>query len=454
MPALGAFRHTVPAGSVCIRVDLRRIPLAEADLLRSVDTVVTGEQIGDRDREDEVRRRVEAEHLKRDEQRGERTVCDAAEDAGHADRGAERRVHAGKTADHMPEGRTDKERRHDLTALEATAEGHRGEQNLQQEGIKRELECRIFDAARDDIRAGTVIGLVAHEQRQHDDDHAGHRHADVVIREVLLQQLLTAVHRGREEDRDQRARPREEHRADGVAHMEGRHRGEQHRLASRVDRLRHEVCGQCRHRARYKRGVIHHADGTDLHREHRRRERRTEQRRERRTHAAHDGPPPLVLPEVQQLPEPMAEGTADLQRRTLTSGRTTEEMRQHRRHDDEWCHLHRHTLTFADGLQHEVRPPRLPRPEAMIKPDDEQTHKRQQKHDPGMRQAEARRQHDGLRKQRRHTPDQNTGQHAETDPFEPHQQLIWQRLPVRHVICPHNSPPFAPIMGSDPIKFF
>ena len=86
----------------------------------------------------------------------------------------------------MSEGRTDKERRHDLTALEATAEGHRGEQNLQQEGIKRELECRIFDAARDDIRAGTVIGLVAHKQCQHDDNHAGHRHADVVIREVLL----------------------------------------------------------------------------------------------------------------------------------------------------------------------------------------------------------------------------------------------------------------------------
>ena len=60
-----------------------------------------------------------------------------------------------------------------------------------------------------------------------------------------------------------------------------------------------------------------------------------------------------------------------------------------------------------------------------------------------MRQAEARRQHDGLRKQRRHTPDQNTGQHAETDPLEPHQQLIWQRLPVRYVICSHNSPPFS-----------
>ena len=134
-----------------IRVDLRRIPLAEADLLRTVDTVISREQIGDRDREDEVRRGVKAEHLERDEQRGERAVRHAAEYAGHADRGAERRVHAGEAADHVSEGRTDEERRHDLAALEAAAEGHRGEQNLQQEGIKRELECRIFDAARDDI---------------------------------------------------------------------------------------------------------------------------------------------------------------------------------------------------------------------------------------------------------------------------------------------------------------
>ena len=180
--------------SVCIRVNLRRIPLTEADLLRTIDTVVSRKQIGDRDREDEVRRCVEAEHLKRDEQRSERAVRHAAEDAGHADRGAERRVHTGKEADHVPEGRADEERRHDLTALEAAAEGHRGEQNLQQEGIERELKRRILDAARDDVRAGAVVGLVAHEQRQHDDDHAGHRHAEVVVRKVLLQQLLTAVH--------------------------------------------------------------------------------------------------------------------------------------------------------------------------------------------------------------------------------------------------------------------
>ena len=223
--------------------------------------------------------------------------------------------------------------------------------------------------------------------------------------------------------------------------MEGRHRGEQHRLASRVDRLRHEVCGQCRHRARYERGIIQDADGTDLHREHRRRERRTEQRRKGRTHTTHDGPPTLLLPEVQQLSQPMTERAADLQRRALSSGRTAEKMRQHRRHDDERRHLHRHPLTLADGFQHEVRAPRLPRPEPMIEPDDEQARKRQQKHDPGMCQTEARRQHDGLRKQRRHTPDQNTGQHAETDPLETHHQLIWQRLPVRHVICSHNSPP-------------
>ena len=360
-----------------IRVDFRRIPFAEADLLRAVDTVVSGEQIGDGDRENEVRRCVEAEHLKRDEQRSERAVRHTAEDAGHADRGAERRVHAGKETDHMSEGRTDKERRHDLAALEAAAEGHRGEQNLQQEGIKRNLERRILDTARDDVRAGAVVGLVAHEQRQHDDDHAGHRHAEVVVREVLLQQFLTAVHRGRKENRHQRARPREEHRADRVAHMEGRHRREQHRLAPRVDRLRHEMCGQCRHRAWYERGIIHHADSTDLHREHRRRERRTEQCRKGRAHTAHDGPATLLLPEVQQLSQSMTEGTTDLQRRALSSGRTTEKMRQHRRHDDEWRHLHRHPLTLADRLQHEVRTPRLPRTEAMIEPDDEQTRERQ-----------------------------------------------------------------------------
>ena len=87
------------------------------DPLAGVQTVVSGQKIGKGDRRHIIQRTVKSEQFTADQERRDRTVCDTAKHAAHADC----RTECGRKADDLPEdtseGSADKKRRNDLSAL-------------------------------------------------------------------------------------------------------------------------------------------------------------------------------------------------------------------------------------------------------------------------------------------------------------------------------------------------
>ena len=72
-------------------VDIVSLVLGVDDLLTLVETKVAGQHIAERDGKEKIWHTVISEQLKADEQRGDRAVCHAAEDCGHANRCAQGR---------------------------------------------------------------------------------------------------------------------------------------------------------------------------------------------------------------------------------------------------------------------------------------------------------------------------------------------------------------------------
>ena len=135
------------------------------DPLRGINSVVPGEEIGDGDGHQVEGGAAEAEHLTADEERCDGAVRHAAENAGHADGREECWISADEQGKGVTEGGADEEGGHDLAALEAAGQGHRREEDLQQEGRGADLKGRIVDAGINDGGTGAVIGLTAHEGR-------------------------------------------------------------------------------------------------------------------------------------------------------------------------------------------------------------------------------------------------------------------------------------------------
>lgn len=136
------------------------------DLLSRVDAVVSGEEVGDRDGHQEVGGGLEAEHLAAYEERCDGAVGHAAEDAGHADSGEKAGIHAEKAGGRISEDRTDKEGGDDLTSLEASGEGERGEEDLQEKGVGSNAEALVYDSGNDGVHAGSVVALVSDGEGQ------------------------------------------------------------------------------------------------------------------------------------------------------------------------------------------------------------------------------------------------------------------------------------------------
>ena len=107
---------------VRLLVDIVGLVLGVDDLLALVETKVAGQHIAERDGKEKIRHTVISEQLKADEQRGDRAVCHAAEDRGHADRRAKRRRKSENISEQTAECRSGKERRDDFAALIACAE--------------------------------------------------------------------------------------------------------------------------------------------------------------------------------------------------------------------------------------------------------------------------------------------------------------------------------------------
>ena len=81
---------------------------------------------------------------------------------------------------------------------------------------------------------------------------------------------------------------------------------------------------------RKQRRVVHHAHADNLHCEHARRKRCAEQRRKARCHTAHGDRAGILVVQVHQMSDIARNRTAELQRRTFSSGRAAAQVGQHR----------------------------------------------------------------------------------------------------------------------------
>ena len=164
-------------------VDIVGLVLGVDDLLALVETKVAGQHIAERDGEKKIRHTVISEQLKADEQRGDRTVCHAAEDRGHANRRAKCRRKSENISEQTAECRSGKERRDDLAAFVSCAECDGGKKHFQEERLRAD---GTVHAAGDDVDARTVVGLIPDEQCQHDDNASTGEDAQIGIFEKLL----------------------------------------------------------------------------------------------------------------------------------------------------------------------------------------------------------------------------------------------------------------------------
>ena len=173
-------------------VDKVRFRLGIHDPLRVIQAVVAREHVAHRNGGQVIRHAGKAEELKGNEQRGNRAICHAAEHADHAHRCRQRCIKTEQRRNHAAQRRADGQRRHNLAALEACADGQRGEDHLEQ-------ECEGFGFALvedvlDDAHAAAQIQIAAQQAAQHQDHAAGGEDLHIGVLQVVRQQVLGLMH--------------------------------------------------------------------------------------------------------------------------------------------------------------------------------------------------------------------------------------------------------------------
>ena len=374
----------------CVDVDKLRAKLGVQDFLAAVQSGVAGEHVSDAagEREVDQLRRAEQLHAQRDGR--DRAVHRAAEHAHKPDRRREPRRDAQQRAEHAAERRPDEERRHDLAALKAAADGDRREHKLPQKRGGR--GAPLLQRALDDVHARAVVVPGAHEQRQRHDGSAAEEDAQIAVRNFFCEKMLRRVHRHAEYDAHHRAGDGEHgdfQQQAGPERLDEDGKPRRRNAEGAGDAVRHEG----RDDARHERRVVKHADADDLQREERGRQRRAEQRGEHGAHAAERGQAHILFVQTEQPPDVTAETPADLQRRALASGAAAEQMRNDRAQIDARHQQQRHLVAEMDGVDDGVRV-FVFHFRRVVQPHDEQTAHRQQPQQPGVRRAHPRRPRD------------------------------------------------------------
>lgn len=78
--------------SMCVGINLTAVKFGMQDVLRGIDAVVAGEEVGDGNRQQVEAGTAKAEHFTADQERGNGTIRYTAEYAGHADGRIEGRI--------------------------------------------------------------------------------------------------------------------------------------------------------------------------------------------------------------------------------------------------------------------------------------------------------------------------------------------------------------------------
>ena len=186
-----------------------------------------------------------------------------------------------------------------------------------------------------DLHTCTVVVARAEQQADEHNDSTADRDARVLIRQKMLEQMADLMEHDAHERTQSGADHAERHQLYNEQHIRiFRHTGERKCGRAAAKLQRYLMRDHAREDGRKQRRVVHHAHADHLHCEHARRKRCAEQRRKARRHAAHGDRAGILVVQVHQMSDIARNRTAELQRRTFSSGRAAAQVGQHRGDED------------------------------------------------------------------------------------------------------------------------
>ena len=186
-----------------------------------------------------------------------------------------------------------------------------------------------------DLHACTVVVSGAEQQADEHNDSTADRDARVLIRQKMLEQMADLMEHDAHERTQSGADHAERHQLYNEQHIRiFRHTGECKCSRAAAKLQRYLMRDHAREDGRKQRRVVHHAHADHLHCEHARRKRCAEQCRKARRHTAHGNRAGILVVQVHQMSDIARNRTAELQRRTFSSGRAAAQVGQHRGDED------------------------------------------------------------------------------------------------------------------------
>ena len=147
-----------------------------------IKPVIARHEIADADSEQEKRHSMIPKQLKRNEHRCDRTISNTAEYRHHSDRRTKRWRNPKKLPEQTAECRTNKKRRHNLTALKARFQCKRRKNNLPDKGKRIHLTA---DRTLDYRHTGSHVIVCLQKNRQQNDHQRRHYNPYIWILQSL-----------------------------------------------------------------------------------------------------------------------------------------------------------------------------------------------------------------------------------------------------------------------------
>ena len=191
---LEADENVFPSASICLMcfsVNIFCLILRINDFLTAIQSIISGQHITQRDRNQKIRHSLKSKQLKTDQQGCDRTVGNATEYRTHANGSKQRNVTSGNGCKKGSKGCTDKECRNNLTTFVTGAPCSGSKDHFQQ-------KCQwkygfSLHAACNNVHTGAVIGLIANQKRQCNDNTAADNYPQVWIFKKSLVQTFCIV---------------------------------------------------------------------------------------------------------------------------------------------------------------------------------------------------------------------------------------------------------------------
>ena len=137
---------------------------------------------------------------------------------------------------------------------------------------------------------------------------------------------------------------------------------------------RNPLCGKCRKYTWHQRGIIHHTNTDHFHWKYNRRHRCPEKCWKCGTHTCQNDDLLVTLIQMQIFRTYISYTCSKLKCCTLSSGRSSKQMCDRCRYQDQWCHPSRNLfLIRPDYCQNQVRSGVLLLPGNFVQPDDQKT---------------------------------------------------------------------------------